>query len=111
MRGQSTLLRQAFGNLIHNAIKYSPEGASIVARLDGRGGRARMILEDNGKGIPEAERETALQPFGRLARDARSEGKGLGLALVAACARLHGGRFILEDAAPGLRAIMDLPRQ
>ena len=110
VRGQSTLLRQAFGNLIHNAIKFSPEGAAIVARLDGRGGRARMILEDNGAGIPEAERDTALQPFGRLARDRPTDGKGLGLALVAACAKLHGGRFVLEDANPGLRAILELPR-
>jgi len=110
VRGQGTLLRQAFGNLIHNAIKFSPEGAAIVARLDARGGRARMILEDNGAGIPEAERETALQPFGRLTRDRPTDGKGLGLALVAACAKLHGGRFLLEDAAPGLRAILELPR-
>ena len=110
VRGQGTLLRQAFGNLIHNAIKFSPEGAAIVARLDARGGRARMILEDNGIGIPEAERETALQPFGRLTRDRPTDGKGLGLALVAACAKLHGGRFLLEDAAPGLRAILELPR-
>ncbi len=110
VRGQGTLLRQAFGNLIHNAIKFSPEGAAIVARLDARGGRARMILEDNGAGIPEAERETALQPFGRLTRDRPTDGKGLGLALVAACAKLHGGRFLLEDAGPGLRAILELPR-
>ena len=110
VRGQGTLLRQAFGNLIHNAIKFSPPGASIVARLDARGGRARMILEDNGIGIPESERETALQPFGRLTRDRPTDGKGLGLALVAACAKLHGGRFLLEDANPGLRAIMELPR-
>jgi len=69
-----------------------------------------MILEDNGAGIPEGERETALQPFGRLTRDRPTDGKGLGLALVAACAKLHGGKFLLEDAAPGLRAIMELPR-
>ncbi|MBI1212648.1 MAG: HAMP domain-containing protein [Alphaproteobacteria bacterium] len=109
VRGQSTLLRQSVGNLVHNAIKFSPQGATIVARLDDRGGNARIIVEDNGPGIPENERETALQPFGRLSRDRPTDGKGLGLALVAACAKLHGGRFVLEDAHPGLRAIIELP--
>jgi signal transduction histidine kinase len=111
VRGQGTLLRQSLGNLVHNAIKFSPDGASITTRLDNRGGRARIIVEDNGPGIAEGERATALQPFGRLTRDRPTDGKGLGLALVAACAKLHGGRFYLEDANPGLRAIIELPRE
>jgi len=110
VRGQSTLLRQALGNLVHNAIKFSADGAKIVARLATSTDLARIIVEDNGPGIPEGEREKALQPFGRLSRDRPTDGKGLGLALVAACAKLHGGRFLLEDAHPGLRAIIELPR-
>jgi len=110
VRGQSTLLRQALGNLVHNAIKFSTDGATIAVRLDEHDGDTRIIVEDNGPGIPAAERDTALQPFGRLSRDRPTDGKGLGLALVAACAKLHGGRFMLEDAQPGLRAVIELPR-
>ncbi len=109
IRGQSTLLRQALGNLIQNAIKYAPEGTSICVRLERANNRTRLTVEDSGPGIPEGERETALRPFGRLARDSATDGKGLGLALVAACAKLHKGKLTLETAAPGLRAVIDLP--
>lgn len=109
LRGQGTLLRQALGNLIQNAIKFAPEGSAIDVALSHDETTARIVVSDRGPGIPEAERETALRPFGRLARDKASDGKGLGLAMVAACAKLHGGQLILESAAPGLRAIVALP--
>lgn len=109
IRGQGALLRQALGNLIQNAIKFAPEGAAIRVRLERAGNRTQLIVEDNGPGISAEEHETALRPFGRLARDKATDGKGLGLALVAACAKLHKGKLVLEAAAPGLRAIVDLP--
>jgi signal transduction histidine kinase len=108
--GQGTLIRQALGNLIQNAIKFSPEGASITVRLRETDQAAELSVEDTGPGIPAGDRATALRPFGRLARDAAADGKGLGLALVAACAKLHGGALRLEAAEPGLRAILDFPR-
>ena len=110
VRGQGTLLRQALGNLIQNAIKFSPEGATIGVRLDQTAATVSLIVEDTGPGIPEEGRATALRPFGRLPRDQNQDGKGLGLALVAACAKLHGGALRLESAGQGLRAIVDLPR-
>jgi signal transduction histidine kinase len=110
IRGQGTLLRQALGNLIQNAIKFSPEGATVRVRLEQTPATASLIVEDTGPGIPEEGRATALRPFGRLPRDQNEEGKGLGLALVAAAAKLHGGVLRLESAGQGLRAIMDLPR-
>ncbi|MBL8781929.1 MAG: ATP-binding protein, partial [Alphaproteobacteria bacterium] len=110
VRGQGTLLRQALGNLIQNAIKFSPEGATIRVRLDQTAATVSLIVEDTGPGIPEEGRATALRPFGRLPRDQNQDGKGLGLALVAACAKLHGGALRLESAGQGLRAIVDLPR-
>lgn len=106
--GQGTLLRQAVGNLVENAIKFSPEGAAIAVRLERGDDVVRLIVEDNGPGIPEGDRATALKPFERLERDRASDGKGLGLALVAACAKLHGGRLVLESAGPGLRAVLEL---
>jgi signal transduction histidine kinase len=110
VRGQGTLLRQALGNLIQNAIKFSPEGATItVSTTQNADGTVSLIVQDTGPGIPEADRATALQPFGRLARDKGADGKGLGLALVAACAKLHGGRLKLESTGQGLRVVMELP--
>jgi signal transduction histidine kinase len=110
VQGQGTLLRQALGNLVQNAIKFSPEGASISVTLRDGEHATELSVADTGPGIPPAELATALRPFGRLARDAGADGKGLGLALVAACAKLHGGDLRLEDAAPGLRAVFVIPR-
>lgn len=110
IRGQSALLRQAVGNLIQNAIKFSPAGTSIAVRLQQSDRAAVLIVEDAGPGIPEADIPVALRPFGRLARDSAQDGKGLGLALVAAYAKLHGAVLRLENASPGLRAIMEFPK-
>lgn len=109
VRGQGTLIRQALGNLVQNAIKFSPEGASITVRLRQAGDAVELSVEDTGPGIPAADRATAVRPYGRLSRDAAADGKGLGLALVAACAKLHGGTLTLESAEPGLRAILTFP--
>lgn len=110
VRGQSALLRQALGNLIHNAIKFSPEGTTVTVRIQSTDLMASLIVEDNGPGIPEQDRAAALRPFGRLARDDLIDGKGLGLALAAACAKLHDGQLRLESGNPGLRVILSLPR-
>ncbi len=110
VKGQGTLLRQALGNLLQNAIKFSAEGAAISVRLRDEGSAAVIIVEDNGPGIPAGELSTALRPFGRLSRDAATDGKGLGLALVAACAKLHRGNLQLEPANPGLRVVFTLPK-
>ena len=106
----SVLLKQAVGNLVQNAIKYTPPGGRIVIRLAESDNRIQLTVEDNGPGIPEADLERAILPFGRLARDRDSEGSGLGLALAASFAKLHGGILRLEDANPGLRAIIEIPR-
>ena len=110
LRAQGTLVRQALGNLVQNAIKFCPQGASINVRVRENEHVVELCVEDTGPGIPPSERATAQRPFGRLARDAGTEGKGLGLALVAACAKLHGAAFKLESAEPGLRAILAFPR-
>ena len=69
---------------------------------------AEIIVSDDGPGIPAEERAMALRRFGRLKRNA-APGHGLGLPLVDAIARLHGGLMRLEDAAPGLRVRVWLP--
>ena len=74
-----------------------------------RGDRIMVSVRDIGPGIPGERREEALQRYSRLDPARKASGAGLGLALVAAVARLHGASVRLEDAAPGLRVVIDLP--
>jgi len=110
--GNRQLLGQTLANLVDNALKYaaSPnaerEIAISVARV---GDEARLVVADRGPGIAAANRERALKRFVRLEQSRSLPGTGLGLSLVAAVARLHRGTIELEDNAPGLRVVMQLP--
>ena len=115
LRGSPELLAQALTNLIDNALKYAvpdgdDDGQAVIRLVAVRdGARVRISLRDHGPGIPEEERERVLGRFIRLEHSRNRPGFGLGLSLVAAVARLHGGTFRLEDGAPGLVAVLDLP--
>ena len=109
--GQSMLLKQAFGNLLHNAIKFTPHGGKITIRLfQEASAHVSLSIEDSGPGIPAAALALAFQRFGRLQRDNKTEGKGLGLAIAAAFVKLHDGKLRFEDAGPGLRVVVTLPQ-
>jgi signal transduction histidine kinase len=108
--GQAAFLRQALANLVQNAIKYTPEDGVIRVTCSTDDGAANLSVVDNGPGIPEAERNQAVQPFGRLGRDRAIDGAGLGLALVAAIVKLHRGALTFSDARPGLRVDIRLPK-
>ncbi|MBU3079342.1 sensor histidine kinase [Sphingomonas quercus] len=95
------LLGQAIANLIDNAMKYGAGRILLAARETGEG--VAISVGDEGPGIPEALRPTALRRFGRLDAARTEAGAGLGLALAAAVARLHGGTLRLHDNRPGLR--------
>lgn len=107
--GRRQLLAQMLVNLLENALKYVPAGCTVRVEVN-PGDGAVLMVADNGPGIPEADRDRALQPFVRL-HDANSEsaGSGLGLSLVAAIARLHGATITLEDNHPGLRVVCRFP--
>ena len=115
VRGSPELLAQALSNLIDNALKYAgPDGeretSKVIRLIAGReGGRVTISLRDNGPGIPEEARERVVKRFVRLEDSRNRPGFGLGLSLVTAIARLHGGSLRLEDGAPGLVAALDLP--
>jgi len=112
VKGNRQLLAQATANLIDNAIKYARptegEGA-ITVEVERAGSHVRLVIADNGPGIPEDQRERALKRFARLETSRSRPGSGLGLSLVAAVARLHGGTIALEDNQPGLRVVITLP--
>lgn len=104
------LLMQAVSNLVHNAIKYAPHGGRVDIALRETPDTLEIVIADDGPGIPPDLREDALQRFHRISPGEDNEGHGLGLAIAEACARLHGGRVILDDNKPGLKATLVLAR-
>jgi signal transduction histidine kinase len=105
-------LRRVLRNLIDNALRHAKSRVDVTVRREGTD--VVLVVCDDGPGIPGADRERAFDRFVRL-DDARSRGggdsggAGLGLAIVRAIARTHGGSARLEDATPGLRAVVRLP--
>ncbi|HVY59373.1 MAG TPA: ATP-binding protein, partial [Xanthobacteraceae bacterium] len=118
VKANRELVSQALANLIDNAIKYAApdEGqangvpADIVVTTATEGDRILLSVRDTGPGIPEAQRGHVVERFVRLEQSRSKPGSGLGLSLASAVARLHGGELRLEDNAPGLKAVIALPR-
>jgi len=109
VQGNEQLLAQLLANLLENAIKYVPRGGHIWIEVGAHAGRPLLLVRDDGPGIPPAARASVLLPFRRLDRDATVEGSGLGLSLVAALMRLHGGTVELADNHPGLIVRCEFP--
>jgi signal transduction histidine kinase len=111
--GESQDLHEMLGNLMDNACQWARTRVEVHAGAvaDGaatRGPRLHIVIDDDGPGIPEAQRAQALARGGRL--DESTPGSGLGLAIVQELAALYGGRLGLQ-ASPwgGLRAVLELP--
>jgi signal transduction histidine kinase len=105
-----SLLRQALVNVVDNAMKYGPRGQRITLRAEREGDRVRIIVEDEGPGIPAADRERLFEPYERLARDSTSErtGSGLGLAVAHQIIEACKGSIRIEDGLVGARIVMSL---
>jgi signal transduction histidine kinase len=105
--GDPLLLAQAVSNLIDNALKYARDGGNVsievVPRADGA---VEIAVADDGPGISDSEKLKAPERFYRGDTSRGTPGVGLGLSLVAAVAKLHGGALVLADNHPGLRAQM-----
>ncbi|MBV9045949.1 MAG: HAMP domain-containing histidine kinase [Alphaproteobacteria bacterium] len=108
--GNRSLVSQALANLVDNAIKYTPSGGDVTVTAQETPQGVELRVADSGPGIPEAQRTHAVERFVRLDASRNSPGTGLGLSMVAAVARLHDARFLLEDNYPGLKAIIRFPR-
>lgn len=109
LSGNPNLLGQAVTNLLDNAMKYVPSGGTVRCRVETDGSRARLIVADDGPGVPDDFFEKAFDRFSRLEESRTSPGSGLGLSLVRAIAHLHDGDVRLRSGAPGLVVIVDLP--
>lgn len=109
VRGDRNLLAQALVNLLENALRHTRDGAIIRLTAAQAAQFVCIQVSDNGPGIPLSEIDRVTRRFARLERSRNSPGYGLGLSLVRAVAKLHGGQLQLEDANPGLTAVLRLP--
>jgi signal transduction histidine kinase len=107
--GDPVLLAQALGNLVENALKYAPEGGTIAITVrQPQRDMVELAVADNGPGIAEDERPRVVERFYRGDVSRGTPGVGLGLSVVSAVARLHGGALLLADNRPGLRAALQV---
>jgi len=107
--GDAVMISEALDNLIDNALRYGcTHGGGVDLRVEYRNDCARVIVADDGPGVPEAQSERIFQRFQRAAEDG-SSGCGLGLAIVREVAERHGGTVELVAANNGARFEMTLP--
>jgi signal transduction histidine kinase len=105
VRGDGEALHQALRNLVENALSHTPKGTTVEITLDADG---RVEVTDAGPGVPAELRDKIFQRFFRV--DRRTDGAGLGLAIVAKVAETHGGNVRVENAVGGgARFVLELP--
>ena len=109
--GDRELLSQAVINLIENALRHTPDGTAVTLGTRYSARTATIFVSDRGSGIAATDRSRAVERFVRLEAARSTPGHGLGLSLVKAIATAHGGTLVLDDADPGLKASINLPRR
>ncbi|MBD2307666.1 response regulator [Chroococcidiopsis sp. FACHB-1243] len=108
--GDRRLLRRTFGNLISNAVKYSPNGGCIEVDLKATDTQIIFSVKDKGIGIPAADRANLFKSFSRGSNVDTIPGTGLGLAIAKACIDLHGGEISLKsEVGQGTEVTVILP--
>ena len=103
-------LARAFGNVLGNALKFSPARGTVTVSIAEQGGRVLLAVEDQGPGIPPGECERVFGAFERLSRDADKPGSGLGLALARDAVSAFGGtvRVLPRPEAAGACVVIDV---
>jgi signal transduction histidine kinase len=110
VQGRLLSLKRAASNVIGNAVKY---GQAVTVSITDAGDSFAVIVEDEGPGIAEADRERVFHPFVRLeeSRGRQTGGSGLGLTIALAIVRSHDGRIVLDNRPEGgLRVTLQLPK-
>lgn len=105
-------LRQIVLNLLDNAVKYGKKGQHVIVGLEAGEGTARLFVDDQGPGIPAADRRRIFERFQRLERDRQSSiaGTGIGLSVVQDLVTQHGGRcWVTIGERSGAKFIVELP--
>jgi signal transduction histidine kinase len=113
VEGDAEALRRMLVNLIDNAVRYARSEVTLTAGASD--GWVLVTVTDDGPGIAACDAERAFERFttldgARARRDGEASGAGLGLAIVRATVQAHDGTAWLEDAGPGLRAVVRLPQ-
>jgi signal transduction histidine kinase len=101
VEAHTPLLRELVGNLVDNALKYSPTGTPVVVRTGTEGRSVVLSVEDRGPGIPPADLPHVFEPFFRSANAVGVPGSGLGLAVTVRIAAAFGGRVAVENRPEG----------
>ena len=107
-RTSPALATELLANLVDNAVRHGDAGGAVCIRLE-KG--PAIAVEDNGPGIPAADRERVFERFARLSPYGERGGSGLGLSIARSLAQATGSRLILEDrpGGRGLRAVVHFP--
>jgi signal transduction histidine kinase len=111
IRGDRARLRQVLGNLIENAVKYSPEGGEVRVSATAANGAVQIAVRDAGPGIPREQQGRIFEKFGRVdVPGASKPGTGLGLFIARSIAEAHGGSLeVSSGAEPGSTFTLTLP--
>ena len=103
LQGDAALLSQLVRNLVDNAARHATTAVALAVLADGQDGTVTLVVDDDGAGVPEADRERVFERFVRLdeARARDGGGSGLGLAIVREIAAAHGGTVAVEQGEGG----------
>ena len=107
--GDPELLTQMLVNLVENALRHGGAGVVATVKVERSAAGVSVRVVDTGPGVPEAERERLFDRFYRLEQSRSTPGSGLGLALVAAVARLHGAAVAVRNLTPGFEVRVTFP--
>jgi PAS domain S-box-containing protein len=110
VHGDRLRLGQLLGNLVSNAVKFTPEGGQVWVRVGGQDGTCQVEVTDSGIGIPVADRAHLFERFYRASTATGTAGSGLGLAISKAIAEAHGGTIRIADSGgSGTRFVVEVP--
>ncbi len=112
VQGDAARLQQVLGNLLGNAVKFTPDGGMVTVEIATRPAHARVAVQDSGVGIPTDQLPRIFEPFQQAGESAvREGGLGLGLAISKHIVELHGGTIVAESAGEGCgsRFVVTLP--
>jgi two-component system OmpR family sensor kinase len=109
VRADRRQLQSAIANVVRNALLYSPSGSPVGVRVESPNGSARVIVRDQGPGIPPGERSTIFDPFSRGRANGSQPGSGLGLFIARRVLEAHGGSIAMRSANRGATFVLELP--
>ena len=111
LRGQPELLHRAIENIIRNALKYSPpEGTISIDSSQAKEGVMRLLICDEGEGVPESELQSIFQPFVRGSTATNADGHGVGLAIAKQVVVAHGGTIVAKNLTGNAQNLDDNER-